>query len=79
MAVYDGVGLRVGSKARRAVPLQRQDLGKAIADRWMRWWPVLLFELLLKAILQFGADFGDFHSCAYHEFAAEELMRLVFV
>src|SRR5438067_1120988 len=31
---------------------------------------VLLFELFLKAIFQFGADVGDFHSCAHQEFAA---------
>ena len=39
----------------------------------------LLFELFLEAILQFGADFGNFHSCTYQELAAEELMSLVFV
>jgi hypothetical protein len=39
----------------------------------------LLIQLGLKAILQFWADFGDFHAWAHQEFAAQEFMGAVFI
>jgi hypothetical protein len=33
----------------------------------------------LEAILQFGADLGNFHPCAYQELAAQEIVRAVFI
>ena len=42
-------------------------------------WKSLLPQLILEAILQFGADLGDFHARAYQKFAAQEFMRAVFI
>src|SRR5260370_33462537 len=39
----------------------------------------LLVQLFLEAILEFGADLGDFHSRAYQEFAAQQFMRFFFI
>jgi hypothetical protein len=39
----------------------------------------LLPQLVLETIFQFGADLGNFHPCAHQEFAAEEIMRTLFV
>ena len=40
---------------------------------------VLLAQLILEAILQFRADFGNFHARADQELAAEQIMRPVLV
>jgi hypothetical protein len=39
----------------------------------------LLPQLVLQAILQFGADFADFHAGADQELAAQKFMRAVFI
>jgi hypothetical protein len=39
----------------------------------------LLFQLALQAILQLGADLGNFHARADHELAAQEFVRAVFI
>jgi hypothetical protein len=33
----------------------------------------------LEAVLQFGADFADFHSRAYQKFTAQEFVRALFI
>jgi len=39
----------------------------------------LLFQLALQAILQLGADLGNFHARAHHKLAAQEFVRAVFI
>jgi hypothetical protein len=39
----------------------------------------LLPQLVLQAILQFGADFADFHAGAHQELAAQKFMRSFFI
>jgi hypothetical protein len=39
----------------------------------------LRFQFFLQAVLQFGADLGDFHSGAHEKLAAQEIMRALFV
>jgi hypothetical protein len=42
-------------------------------------WKSLLAQLVLEAILQFGADLGNLHARADQELAAQEFVRAVFV
>lgn len=39
----------------------------------------LLPQLILEAILQFGADFRNFHAGAHQKLAAQEIVRAVFI
>jgi hypothetical protein len=40
---------------------------------------LLLVQLLLQAVFEFGANLGDFHPGAYQEFAAQQFVGLVVV
>jgi hypothetical protein len=39
----------------------------------------LLAQLVLQAILQFRADFADFHACANQELATQQFVRAIFI
>jgi hypothetical protein len=40
---------------------------------------LLLAQFLLEAVFQFGADLGDFHARAHEKFAAQEIVRALFI
>jgi hypothetical protein len=41
--------------------------------------PTLFTQLVFEAIHQFGANLGNFHARAHQEFAAQEIVRAVFI
>src|ERR1700682_5073036 len=64
-------------------PAEQQDAKKPAGRRRYKTvrggfgWCLLLrlfVELFLEAIFEFGADFGNFHSCAHQEFEAQEFV-----
>src|ERR1700676_2117511 len=58
-----------------APPGKKAQAGEIPGDLLAR----LFVELLLEAILEFGADLGNFHSRAHEELAAQQFMRLFFI